>query len=207
MMRLQKLSQNLSKQALGVRAITTSFTAGKSPSSSVHPRLSSIAAFPSEPYTGRDMLPFLARDDNSMAKLNNMFSSLLPSMDSIHKMRTSELIHVDFYENDSGYHMDADCPGINKSDIKLTVNAPERLLCLETTKTIPEDHPANAEGKGALKYHRLERFIGGYVKRILRMPDDAKLDELSAKFDNGVLHVDLPRMEPLPDKSKVVEIA
>lgn len=41
-------------------------------------------------------------------------------------------------------------------------------------------------------YHRVECTYG-HFRRILSLPEDADMDNISAKFRNGVLRVEIPR--------------
>ena len=44
------------------------------------------------------------------------------------------------------------------------------------------------------RYHRMERS-SQYVRRTVRMPETANLDQIKAKYDNGVLKLNIPKKE------------
>lgn len=51
-----------------------------------------------------------------------------------------------------------------------------------------------------VKYHRSERS-SLYVSRSIRMPDTADLSQIKAKYQDGTLHLDIPKIPvspPLP---------
>ncbi len=44
------------------------------------------------------------------------------------------------------------------------------------------------------RYHRMERSTQ-FVRRTVRMPETANLDQIKAKYDNGVLQLNIPKKE------------
>lgn len=47
------------------------------------------------------------------------------------------------------------------------------------------------------RYHRMERS-SQFVRRTVRMPETANLDQIKAKYDNGVLQLNIPKKEERP---------
>ncbi len=52
-----------------------------------------------------------------------------------------------------------------------------------------KSHESEAHDEG---YHRVQCAYG-HFRRILSLPEDADMDNISAKFRNGVLRVEIPR--------------
>ena len=44
------------------------------------------------------------------------------------------------------------------------------------------------------RYHRMERS-SQYIRRSVRMPETANLDQIKAKYDNGILQLNIPKKE------------
>ena len=53
--------------------------------------------------------------------------------------------------------------------------------------------------------HRLERVYGSF-ERSFTLPDSAATDKVAAKYDKGVLKVEIPKIVAKPKKAKVVKI-
>ncbi len=90
---------------------------------------------------------------------------------------------VDIAETRNGYRVSVEVPGITEDEIDLAIDGDELVISGEKRQQSEDDD------KG---YHRVECAYGQF-RRILSLPDDADADNISAKFRNGVLKVEIPR--------------
>ncbi|KAH9310576.1 hypothetical protein KI387_025611 [Taxus chinensis] len=97
---------------------------------------------------------------------------------------------IDWKETPEAHIFKADLPGLRKEDIEIQVED-GRVLQISGERSKEE-----VEKKD--KYHRVERQYGSFVRRF-RLPENAKLDQVSAKMENGVLTVTVPKY---PEQSK-----
>lgn len=103
---------------------------------------------------------------------------------------------VDVSETDDAYVVEADIPGMRKEDIKIEVE--------NDVLTIRGERKSEKEEKDEKKgYHRVERRMGAFV-RSLRVPGGVKAEDVSAKFQDGVLKVTLPK--PEESKPKLITV-
>ncbi|KAJ3089415.1 hypothetical protein HK100_007755 [Physocladia obscura] len=86
---------------------------------------------------------------------------------------------LDLTEADDGYHVHADLPGVNKDEVNIT--AKDGIL------TISGERSTNKEVKDEQR-HIVERSFGKF-SRSVRLPNDANVEAVSAKLDNGVLEL------------------
>ena len=94
-------------------------------------------------------------------------------------------IRVDVVEKDDMYKVRADLPGVNKGDIKVSVDG--NLVQIEAeTKQVKE---TKEEGGKVL---RSERYYGA-VSRSFQLAMDIDQTQSKAKYDNGVLTLTLPK--------------
>lgn len=92
---------------------------------------------------------------------------------------------VNVYANDQAQIISAELPGLTREDIEISV-AGEALTISGSRE--PEKVEEGAE------YHRRERSAGKFTRSFqLLFPVDA--DKVEASFENGVLHIRLPRAE------------
>ena len=97
---------------------------------------------------------------------------------------------IDIMEEDDKFVIEANLPGFKKNDVKISVNNNE--LVIEAKKEEKKE-----EKKGS--YCRCERFKGSY-RRVLNLSDHIDKDNIDAKFEDGVLALDIPKMEPVAAK-------
>jgi HSP20 family protein len=106
-------------------------------------------------------------------------------------MRASELTgngewcpRVDISENENEFQIHAELPGVEKDNVKVSVE--NGVLTLEG-----ERHQEREE-KG-WRYHRVERSYGNF-SRSFTLPTSVDASQLKAHFHDGLLEVDLPKM-------------
>jgi len=92
---------------------------------------------------------------------------------------------LDVAEHDSEYVLVAEMPGVKKEDLKITFE--DSVLTLSGERK-PYEIPQDA--RVLLNEVRVREFA-----RSVRMPSDIQVDEISAKLENGVLRVVLPKAE------------
>jgi len=102
---------------------------------------------------------------------------------------------LDISENRKGYTLRVEIPGVEKEDVKLTLED-DTLLISGEKRQEKEDNDGG--------YHCVERSYGAF-QRVISLPADADQDKLEAKFRNGVLTITLPRKAGV--KSNAREIA
>jgi HSP20 family protein len=101
---------------------------------------------------------------------------------------------VDVVERDTDYAVKVELPGVNKEDVKITVQ--------KDVLTIKGEKKQEQEKKGD-NYHRLERSYGAF-QRSFTLPSSVKSDKIEASYSNGVLTVTLPKVEEV--KAEGIEV-
>jgi len=103
---------------------------------------------------------------------------------------------VNIHETTDGYHLELVAPGLSKEDFK--VNVEKGLL------TIGYDKKAEAENKD-YKTHRKEFSVTSF-KRSFNVEDNINVDNIQAKYENGVLKLLLPKKEEVKVLPKEIAI-
>lgn len=102
---------------------------------------------------------------------------------------------TDIKETDKAFEIDVDLPGFKKEDVHAELQD-GYLTVSATTSQESEDK----DKKGT--YLRKERFTGS-CSRSFYVGDDISEDDISAKFENGILSVTVPKKElPAPEENK-----
>ncbi|KAL8260394.1 hypothetical protein R6Q59_028347 [Mikania micrantha] len=112
---------------------------------------------------------------------------------------TSALVNarVDWKETPEAHIFKADLPGIKKEELKVEVEDGNVLQIFGERNVEKEDKND--------KWHRVERSSGRFTRRF-RLPENAKMEEVKAAMENGVLTITVPKTEAKKTDVKSVEI-
>ncbi len=129
--------------------------------------------------------------NHSLSRLHHEFDRFLESVlgnssffaDSL----TSGFFHptLDISESDEGYEIDIEVPGAEKDDVKVECIGGTLIVTGEKRNESRDDNK---------NYHRVERSYGSF-RRTLNLPPDADAEHLEARFKDGVLKIELPKVE------------
>uniref|UniRef100_A0A6B2LRL3 SHSP domain-containing protein n=1 Tax=Arcella intermedia TaxID=1963864 RepID=A0A6B2LRL3_9EUKA len=95
---------------------------------------------------------------------------------------------VDIAESKTDFHVDAEVPGMTKDNIKIKIK--DGVLELSGERNM-EKKEENEEKH----YKRVERMYGSFTRRI-QLPKNVDTGKVSAKFENGILKVVVPKTKP-----------
>ena len=104
---------------------------------------------------------------------------------------------VDIADDEKSLTIHAELPGINKDNVKITVNEDNVLTIRGEIKREVKHEEQN--------YMRLERSYGSFT-RSFALPDTVDSENVSASFKDGVLTVSMSKREPAKPKELEVTI-
>ncbi|EYU35311.1 hypothetical protein MIMGU_mgv1a019883mg [Erythranthe guttata] len=93
---------------------------------------------------------------------------------------------IDWKETPEAHLFKVDVPGLKKEEVKV-----------ERNKEKEEKND---------KWHRVERSSGKFIRRF-RLPENAKLEDVKAAMENGVLTVTVPKEEVKKPEVKSIDIS
>ena len=148
------------------------------------------------------LIPFNHRSNNGLARINSTgfedFYNMLDDFFSDGLMPGRSLLRdtfkLDIAEKDKEYLVEAELPGISKDEIELNIDGDTLSISVNRTEE------TNNDGKNFI--HR-ERRASSMCRRV-RLAD-AKLDEIKAKLEGGVLTVTIPKYAKA-DASRRIDI-
>lgn len=103
---------------------------------------------------------------------------------------------VDVSEDKDNVIIKAEMPGINKEDIKISVQ--DGVLTLKGEKKQEKEEKDK-------NYHRIERSYGSFC-RSFQLPTSVKSDKVKAGYKDGVLSIALPKTEEVKPKEIPISI-
>lgn len=98
---------------------------------------------------------------------------------------------VDIYEKDNVVFFEAEVPGFNKDDLKIDVAG--KVI------TISGEKKEEKKEEGENHFRKERRF--GRFERSFQLGFEAESDSVKAKYDNGVLTIEVPKPEDKQIKS------
>jgi len=104
---------------------------------------------------------------------------------------------VNVKESDDAFIMEVAAPGLDKSDFNIQVEDGNLTLSAER-KTENEESTE--------KYLRRE-FQYTSFSRSFHLPDNVKIEDIEAKYINGVLNVSVPKAQPTIAQPRRIEIS
>ena len=102
------------------------------------------------------------------------------------------MMKTDVREHDQGYELDVDLPGFKKDEISLELK--DGYLTITASKGLDKDEE---DKKGRMI--RQERYAGA-MSRSFYVGDGITEEDVKAKFENGVLMLNIPKKEEKPQE-------
>ena len=144
----------------------------------------------------RDLATFPSDIFNMQREMNRMFDSFFRGADEPSLLNGNWTPAVDVAEEDNEYVVKVELPGINKDDVKITLES--NIL------TIRGEKKAGKEIKEK-NSHRMERSYGSF-QRSFTLPTTVKNDKIDAEYRDGILTVTLPKAEEAKPKQIEVKV-
>ncbi|KAI3458618.1 hypothetical protein Pfo_015281 [Paulownia fortunei] len=105
---------------------------------------------------------------------------------------------IDWRETPEAHVFKADLPGLKKEEVKVEVED-GRILQISGERSKEQEEKTDT-------WHRVERSSGKFLRRF-RLPENAKMDQVKATMDNGVLTVVVPKAEEKKPEVKAIDIS
>lgn len=108
----------------------------------------------------------------------------------------SSVPKVDVIEHNDKIEINAEIPGLEKTDIQLKVEKGNLI--------IEGKHGEEKEEKDT-KYLYRERKACAF-KRAFHLGDNLDGDKIEAEYKNGILNINIPKIEPKKEEAKVISV-
>ena len=125
------------------------------------------------------------------------FAPVLPASRALYGKRAARVMKTDIREKGDRYELDIDLPGFKKDEVQIQLQ--NGYLTISAAKGVEKD---TSPEKG--RYIRQERYTGE-CSRSFYVGDGLQPKDISAKFEDGILRISLPKEAPkvLPESTCV----
>lgn len=131
------------------------------------------------------MMPSIFREN----LWNDLMDFSFPELDGkMYGKRGEHIMRTDVKEHDDKYEVDIELPGFKKEDVKAELK--DGYLTITALKEVNNEQK-NENGK----YVRRERYTGN-MSRSFYVGDKVTQEEIHAKFEDGVLKLQIPKKDP-----------
>ncbi|XP_058207182.1 17.4 kDa class I heat shock protein-like [Rhododendron vialii] len=107
-------------------------------------------------------------------------------------------VRIDWRETPDAHIIKADLPGLDKREVKVEIED-GRILQISGESRREQEEKDD-------KWHRVERIVGRFVRRF-RLPENARVDQVKATMENGVLSVVIPKEQEKRPESRPIQIS
>ncbi|WVZ24881.1 hypothetical protein V8G54_003425 [Vigna mungo] len=127
---------------------------------------------------------------------NNSLSASFPEFSRQNSAFVST--RVDWKETPEAHVFKAEIPGLKKEEVKVEIED-DRVLQISGERNVEKEDKNDT-------WHRVERSSGKFLRRF-RLPENAKVDQVKASMEDGVLTVTVPKEEVKKAEVKSIEIS
>lgn len=142
------------------------------------------------------MLP--VRRNQNQAWLPSIFNDIFDTDWMVRPNATAPAINV--MEDENGYSLELAAPGMTKEDFQVHVDENDNLVIRMEKKVENKD-----ENKRNGRYLRRE-FSYSKFQQVMSLPDNVDKEKISAQVENGVLTVELPKIQESEKQASVKHI-
>ncbi len=129
---------------------------------------------------------------------DDFFTDYTPDAKKRNMAAVQGVMKTDIKENDKEYELTIELPGYKKENVNAELK--DGYLIINAT------NEKNEEEKDEKGYIRKERYYGS-CQRSFFVGKNLKEEDIKAKFDNGVLTLNVPKeVERLPEEKKYIAI-
>lgn len=123
--------------------------------------------------------------------------SAFDACNPLYGKHAKNIMKTDVRETENTYELDIDLPGFKKEDVQVQLG--NGTLTIAAAKGLDKNEQ---DEKG--RYIRQERYTG-QCSRSFYVGDQVKAEDLSAKFEDGILRISMPKapQRKLPQKNLI----
>ena len=128
------------------------------------------------------------------SRISDIFDEMLSDFPQTTDMISDPSINVK--ETDTIHQIQVSAPGYKKENFKIDID--ENVLTISNQF---KEEKTNQDEKWSRKEFRRSSFTRSFY-----LPENLKTEEIVAKYEDGILYIDIPKQEKIRSKSRTIEI-
>ena len=128
------------------------------------------------------------------SRISNIFDDFMA--DFPHTVDKVSDPSINVKETDTNHQIQVSAPGYKKENFKIDID--ENVLTISNEF---KEEKNNENEKWSRKEFRQSSF-----RRSFYLPENLKTEDIQAKYEDGILYIDIPKQEKIVSKSRTIEI-
>ena len=145
------------------------------------------------PLSGRTLSPSMDSFTSLQRQMNRAFDDMLGG---IPEAVAATSFRLDVKEDNKAFHVVAELPGLTEKEVDVTFH--DGMLTIRGEKKVERDEKKDM-------WHIVERSSGSFSRQ-LSLPANVDAEKIAAKFEKGVLTVELPKMPDEKAQTRKIEV-
>jgi len=142
------------------------------------------------------LIKWANRPTSLFNEIDTIFNNMNIDFPSIFNSESSWSPQFEVLNTDKAYIVRGDLPGISKKDVNIEVH--DNILTVSG-----ERKNDNTEENNSFDYSRISY---GKFSRTFNLPEDVEYEKINAKMKDGVLSLEIPRIEAIKHDVKKISI-
>lgn len=126
-----------------------------------------------------------------------LFNDVFNNVNEAWKQNSARDPQINISESKLNYKIEFSVPGLSKEDLSLTIDTDNNLVVSmerkQNVKEVNTDAPKVEQPKEDFHYLRHD-FHMAHFKEAIALPDNIHKDRITAKVENGILRIMLPKI-------------
>ena len=145
------------------------------------------------------MTTLIKRNEDLFPRWNSFFDNDWLGLPNFGQASNTSVPAVNIIDTVDSYNIEMAAPGMKKSDFE--VNLDNGLL------TISSEQKSESSDKDQNGNYTRREFNYSSFSRAFNLPDSAEAEKITASYNDGVLHIAIPKKEEAkPKPAKMIEI-
>ena len=130
--------------------------------------------------------------------LNRFFDDEFWGFNGVGKSPNLTQVPVNIRETDKTYELELSAPGLQKQDFRLNLEGDTLTISAEHT----EENSKTGKSEGWFR----KEFKKGQFTRTFNLDDTVDVSKISAKYEDGILYLSIPKREHAQKVTRSIEI-
>ena len=128
----------------------------------------------------------------------NLFDSFFNDFAKVGRTEVPKVMKTDIREDEKGFELDIELPGCRREDVSAELKDGYLTIAGKTSSSSDEKDDSG-------RFIRRERYQGS-CSRSFFVGDELEQEDIKAKFENGILKLDIPKKKAVVPEKKYIAI-